>query len=53
MLPGFSVKRSFLLRSGIQEYVLARDAEGAVKPRDPGPSSSAVSERTWFRRGRR
>lgn len=53
LMPGFSVRRSYLLRSGIQEYLLARDAEGAVKPRVPGPGSSAASERTWFRRGRR
>ena len=53
MMPAFSVRRSFLLRSGIQEYLLARDAEGAVKPRSPGAASSVASERTWFRRGRR
>jgi hypothetical protein len=54
MMPGFSVRRSFLLRNGIQEYLLARDAgdggprlpaSGAV----PGPSHG----RPWFRRGRR
>ena len=53
MMPAFSVRRSFLLRSGIQEYLLARDAEGAVKPRSTGAAPAAASERTWFRRGRR
>jgi hypothetical protein len=53
LMPGFSVRRSYLLRSGIQEYLLARDEEGAGKPRVSGPASSAASERTWFRRGRR
>lgn len=56
MIPGFSVRRSLLLRSGIQEYLLARDAEGAAKPRGISAISTAArvtSERTWFRRGRR
>ena len=53
LMPAFSVRRSFLLRNGMQEYLFARDAEGAVKPRTTGASSGAVSERTWFRRGRR
>lgn len=53
MLPAFSVRRSFLLRSGIQEYLLVRDADGAVKPRSTGAGSGVASERTWFRRGRR
>ena len=53
MMPGFSVRRSFLLRSGIQEYLLVRDADGAVKPRTTGAASPGASERTWFRRSRR
>lgn len=53
MMPGFSVRRSFLLRSGIQEYLLARDERGPAKPRSAGPASAVASERTWFRRGRR
>ena len=53
LMPAFSVRRSFLLRSGIQEYLLARDADGAVKPRSTSAFSGVASERTWFRRGRR
>jgi hypothetical protein len=53
MMPAFSVRRSFLLRSGIQEYLFACDAKAAVKPRPTGAASSVASERTWFRRGRR
>jgi hypothetical protein len=53
LIPGFSVRRSFLLRSGIQEYLLAHDAREAVKPRSTGAASGVASERTWFRRGRR
>ena len=53
MMPAFSVRRSLLFRNGIQEYLLARDAEGAVKPRGTGAASSVAPERTWFRRGRR
>jgi hypothetical protein len=52
MMPGFSVRRSILLRNGIQEYLLARDAEGAVRART-GAVPGVASERTWFRRGRR
>ena len=53
LMPGFSVRRSYPVASGMQEYLLARDEEGAVKPRATGPASGAASERTWFRRGRR
>jgi hypothetical protein len=53
MLPGFSVRRSYLLRNGIQEYLLARDAGLARVPSGAAVGSGAASERTWFRRGRR
>jgi hypothetical protein len=54
MLPGFSVRRSFLLRNGIQEYLLAHDAEeGAPRVQGARAASGVASERTWFRRGRR
>jgi hypothetical protein len=53
MMPGFSVRRSFLLRNGIQEYLLARDAgEGAARLREAGAASGASSGR-WFRWQRR
>jgi hypothetical protein len=52
MMPGFSVRRSLLLRHGIQEYLLARDAgEGAARAAGVSAGSGA-SRRTWFRRGR-
>jgi hypothetical protein len=54
MMPGFSVRRSFLLRNGIQEYLLARGAgDGAAKPPGAGAVSGASPGRPWFRRGRR
>jgi hypothetical protein len=54
MMPGFSVRRSFLLRNGIQEYLLARGAgEGAARVPEAGAVSGASSGRPWFRRGRR
>ena len=54
MLPAFSVRRSFLLRSGIQEYLLARDAEGAVKPSSSVCAGlGSAPERTCVRRSRR
>ena len=53
MMPGFSVRRSFLLRNGIQEYLLAHDAGDARRSSGASVASGAASERTWFRRGRR
>jgi hypothetical protein len=54
MLPGFSVRRSFLLRNGIQEYLLAHEADvGAARVQGKGATAGVASERTWFRRGRR
>jgi hypothetical protein len=53
MMPGFSVRRSFLLRSGIQEYLLARGAgEGAAEGRDTGVAARAPAGRSWYRRSR-
>lgn len=52
MMPGFSVRRSLLLRHGIQEYLLACGAgEGAAAASGAGADSGA-SRRIWFRRGR-
>jgi len=53
MMPGFSVEGSFLIRSGIQELVLARhDDETAVRGQDATGLWSALAGRSWFRRGR-
>lgn len=53
MMPGFSVRRGYLLRSGIQEYLLAHDAEeGAARARGSGAVAAAPSGRAWFRRSR-
>ncbi|HUL77803.1 MAG TPA: hypothetical protein VL691_11110 [Vicinamibacteria bacterium] len=53
MMPGFSVQRSFLLRSGIQEFLLARHAVvGAARGQDASDVGSALAGRSWFRRGR-
>jgi hypothetical protein len=53
MMPGFSVKRSYLLRSGTQEYLLAHDLEeGAARARGAGVAAAAPSGRAWFRRSR-
>jgi len=54
MMPGFSVRRSFLLRNGIQEYLLARDTGGgASRAREVAAAAGATPGRAWFRRGRR
>jgi hypothetical protein len=54
MMPAFSVRRSYLLQSGLQEYLLARDAEeGVAGVHSAGAASGVASERTWFRRSRR
>lgn len=54
MMPGFSVRRSLLLRNGIQEYLLARDlGEAAARARPvTGGASGVASGRAWFRRSR-
>ena len=54
MMPGLSVRRSFLLRNGIQEYLLARGTgDGAAGVPEARAASGATSGRPWFRRGRR
>jgi len=54
MMPGFSVSHSVLLRSGIQEYLLARGAgDEAARAREAGAAPGASPRPSWFRRGRR
>jgi hypothetical protein len=54
LMPGFVVRRSFLLRNGTQEYLLARDAgAAAVRAREAAATPIASTRRTWFRRGAR
>lgn len=54
MMPGFSVRRSFLLRNGIQEYLLARDArEGAARAPEGAAASGASPRLPWLRPRRR
>ena len=48
MMPAFSVRRSFLLRTGIQEFLLAR-GEGARAVAGPAPATRTW--RPWLRRG--
>lgn len=48
MMPAFSVRRSFLLRTGIQEFLLAR-GEGARAA--AGTVPAARTWRPWLRRG--
>jgi len=52
MMPGFSVRRSFLLRSGIQEFLFARDGEGPAA-RGAGAVPATPTWRPWLRRGPR
>jgi len=53
LMPGFSVRRSLLLRCGTQEFLLARRAdEGAARGQEAGVAASAPAGRSWFRRGR-
>jgi hypothetical protein len=54
MMPGFSVRHSVLLRSGIQEYLFARGAAGE-SARTPGArvARGGPSRTPWFRRGPR
>ena len=51
MMPGFSVRHSVLLRSGIQEYLFARGAgEQAARTREAGADTGASPRHSWFRR---
>jgi hypothetical protein len=52
MMAGFSVRRSFLLRSGIQEFLFARgEAAGAARRAAASPATGTW--RPWLRRGPR
>lgn len=52
MMHGFSVRRSVLLRNGVQECLLVRDGgEAAARARET--ASVTLATRAWFRRGRR
>jgi hypothetical protein len=51
MMPGFSVRRSVLLRSGIQEYLFTRGAAAPVGAREAGAVRGGPSRIPWFRRG--
>jgi hypothetical protein len=54
MMPGFSVRHSVLLRSGVQEYLFARGAEGeSARPPGAGAARGGPSRTPWFRRGPR
>jgi hypothetical protein len=51
MMPGFSVRRSFLLRSGIQEFLFARgEGGGAAAAREASTVTGAKGWRPWLRR---
>lgn len=52
LMPGFAVRRAFLLRSGMQEFLFAR-AEGAAAARGPGAATVSKGWRPWLRRGPR
>ena len=54
MMPGFSVRHSVLLRSGVQEYLFVR-ATGAEPAKVPGAGvvRGGPSRTPWFRRGPR
>lgn len=49
MMPGFSVRRSYLLRSGTQEYLFTR-GEGAGAARGAGTAPATGGWRPWLRR---
>lgn len=50
MMAGFSVRRSVLLRSGLQEYLFVRGA-GEEPARAAGALRGASPRAPWFRRG--
>ena len=49
MMPGFAVRRSVLLRSGLQEFLFAR-REGAGAARGAAAVPAASTWRPWLRR---
>ena len=52
MLPGFSIRRSVLLRSGLQEYLFVRGAgEEPVRGAGAGALRGLSPRTPWFRRG--
>jgi hypothetical protein len=52
MMPGFSVRRSVLLRRGLQEYLFIRGAvEEPFKAVEASAPRGASSRAPWFRRG--
>jgi hypothetical protein len=54
MMPGFSVRHSVLLRSGVQEYLFARGAKGeSLKAPGARVERGGPSRTPWFRRGPR
>lgn len=54
MMPGFSVRHSILLRSGVQEYLFARVAGGeSLKASGASVVRGGPSRTPWFRRGPR
>ncbi|HEX9190130.1 MAG TPA: hypothetical protein VGB87_23840 [Vicinamibacteria bacterium] len=52
LMPGFTVRRSLLLRSGLQEFLLARRAGEGARGQAAGVVASAQTARSWFRRNR-
>jgi hypothetical protein len=52
LMPGFSVRRSFLLRSGMQEFLFARGG-GAAAVRTAAAATVSKGWRPWLRRGPR
>jgi hypothetical protein len=52
LTPGFSVRRSFLLRTGTQEFLLAR-GEAVRAARGAAGAPTTVPWRPWLRRGPR
>jgi hypothetical protein len=52
MMPGFAVRRSVLLRSGLQEFLFARvPTEEPVRAGGAGGTRGASWRQPWFRRG--
>jgi len=52
MMPGFSVRHSVLLRSGVQEFLFARGAGGeSVRTPGAGVVRGGPPRTPWFRRG--
>jgi len=52
LMPGFSISRSYLLRSGLQEFLFAR-TEGPGAARGAGAAPATGDWRPWLKRERR